>query len=457
MATNVAREPEPEQNALGAYFKFAERGTTLATEVRAGITTFIVMSYIIAVNPSILEVAGVPRGGAAAATALVAGLLSIAMGIVANYPIALAAGLGINGIVAFQLAGAGQGPLTWQGAMGVVVLEGLVITALVIVGLREAIMNAVPTSLKRAIAVGIGLFILFIGLVNGGLIVGAEGPVPVSFVFPTTPDAGVTLLGLLVTVALVARRVPGALILGIVITTIIALVLGVQTLPASFQATPSFETLFQFDVAQVFDPVRFSILAALLVIFTLMLADFFDTMGTATAIGEQAGLADKEGRLPNIGRLLFVDSLGAVAGGVAGTSSNTSYIESASGVAEGGRTGLTSVVVGILFLAAIFLSPLVQIVPPQATAPVLIVVGFLMVGLLQDIRFDDIEEGLPALFALILMPLTFNITNGIGAGFIAYVVIKVVRGKAAQVHPLLWVVATAFVIYFAQAWLNTII
>ena len=453
----VTQDQIPRLNAIAEYFRFVERGTNFTTEIRAGLTTFIVMSYIIAVNPQILGAAGVPVGAAAAATALVAGLLSIAMGIVANYPIALAAGLGLNAIVAFQLAGGGAGPLTWQGAMGVIVLEGLVVTALVVIGLREAVMNAVPTSLKRAIAVGIGLFILFIGFFNADLIVGTTGAVPVQFVFPTTPNAFVALAGLVITVALVVRRTPGALILGVVITTIIALIAGVAQVPATFQATPSFETLFAFDLFQVFDPVRFTLFAAILVIFTLMLADFFDTMGTATAIGEQAGLTDEEGRLPSLGRLLLVDSLGAVAGGAAGTSSNTSYIESASGVAEGGRTGFTAVVVGVLFLGAIFVSPLVQVVPPEATAPVLIVVGFLMVGLLGGIRFDDIEEGLPALFALILMPLTFNITIGIGAGFIAHVLIKVVRGKLTEVHPLMWAVSLAFVVFFAQAWINTVI
>jgi AGZA family xanthine/uracil permease-like MFS transporter len=334
------------------------------------------------------------------------------------------------------------------------------VTLLVLVGLREAIMNAVPLSLKKAIGVGIGLFILFIGAVDGGIITktagtAAENPVPVAFVFPTTPAVALTLLGLAITIALVARRVPGALLLSIVITTAIALLTGVQAVPSSFSVMPDFATIGQFDLFQVFS--RLAVLAAILTVFTLMLADFFDTMGTATAITAQAGLADKDGRIPGIGRLLLVDSVGAAAGGAAGISSNTSYIESAAGVAEGGRTGFTSVVVGALFLAAVLLTPLAAIVPFQATAPVLIVVGFLMVAHLGNIDFSDFEEGFPALLALILMPLTFNITNGIGAGFVSYVVIKVVRGKAAEVHPLMWLVALAFVIYFAQGWLNEVI
>jgi AGZA family xanthine/uracil permease-like MFS transporter len=386
---------------------------------------------------------------AAAATALVAGVMSIAMGLVSNYPIALAAGLGINGAVAFGLV-LGQG-LTPAGAMGVIVLEGIVVLLLVLVGLREAVMNAVPLSLKRAIAVGIGLFILFIGLVDAGIIINnpvATDPVPVTFVFPNTPALGVFLFGLLITIILFVRKVPAALVLSILITTVVALIFGVQPLPESFTVTPDFSTLGDFDVTNVFS---LGLVAALLTIFAFMLTDFFDTMGTATAIVEQAGLADEQGQVPGVGRLLLVDSVAAAAGGAAGISSNTSYIESAAGVAEGGRTGLTAVVVGVLFLVAILLSPLATLVPFVATGPVLVVVGYLMATLIKDIDFVDVEEGIPALLTLILMPLTFLITIGIGAGFISWVVIKVAVGKAAQVHPLMWIVAAAFVLYFAQA------
>jgi AGZA family xanthine/uracil permease-like MFS transporter len=439
--------------AIGEYFKFAERGTNMATEVKAGVTTFMVMAYIIFVNPSILAAAGIDPAAAAAATALTAGVLTILMGVVGNVPIALAAGLGINGIVAFFLAqpvengGLGLGA---AGAMGVIVLEGIAVLILVLVGLREAVMRAVPLSLKRAIGVGIGLFILFIGFVDGGLIAKppGDGPVPVEFVFPNTPAAWMTLLGLLITVILFVRKVPAALLLSIVITSVLAFIFGITAAPAGgLVVTPNFSTIGAFDVAKVFD---LGILTAILVIFTIMLADFFDTMGTATAIGEQAGLTDEEGHQEGIGRILLIDSIGAAAGGAAGISSNTSYIESAAGVAEGGRTGFASVVTGVLFLIAILITPLAPLVPFAATAPVLIVVGFLMASLIMDIDFRDVEEGLPALFGLILMPLTFSITVGIGAAFVSYVLIKVARGKAASIHPLMWVVATAFVVYFAQ-------
>ena len=447
--TDTQQRPEAPaaSSGLDSYFKLSERGTSVGTEVRAGFTTFLVMAYIIFVNPGILSAAGFDAAAVGAATALVAGLLTILMGVVANMPIAMAAGLGINAAVAFGLV-LGDG-LTPEGAMGVIVLEGLVVTLLVLVGFREAIMNAVPMSLKRAIGVGIGLFILFIGFVNGDLIVGTgvEGA-PVGFVFPNAAGAWVTLIGLLITLVLYARKIPGALIIGILATTVVALLFDVATVPDTLSVTPSFDTLGMFDLGNVFD--QLGLVAAVLTIFAFMLTDFFDTMGTATAIAEQADLVDDEGEIPGIGRLLLVDSIGAAAGGAAGVSSNTSYIESSAGVAEGGRTGLTSVVVGLLFLVAIFLSPLASIVPAEATAPVLILVGFLMAGLIKGIDFDDLEEGFPALLAIVLMPLTFSITVGIGAGFVMHTLIKVVKGKAADVHVLMWVVTIAFLIYFGQ-------
>jgi len=450
----VGAQPAPG-GAIAAYFKFAERGTTLATEVKAGVTTFMVMAYILLVNPSILAAAGIPIPAASAATALIAGVMTLAMGIVANVPIALAAGLGINGAVAFGLVLTNG--LTPAGAMGVIVLEGIVVTILVLVGLREAIMKAVPLSLKRAIGAGIGLFILFIGFIDAGIIIktggsSAENPVPVTFVFPTETAHFVFWLGLVLTILLWARRIPGALLISIVVTSAVAIAVGIQAVPATLVATPDFSTIGAFDLGNVFTVL--GTLAAVLTIFSFMLTDFFDTMGTATAISEQAGLTDEDGQPENVGRILLVDSVAAAVGGAAGISSNTSYIESAAGVAEGGRTGFTSVVTGVLFLGAILLTPLAVLVPYVATGPVLVFVGFLMVSLVKDIDFSDIEEGLPALFGLILMPLTFSITVGIGAAFVTYVVVKVVRGKLTEIHPLLWAVAVAFGVYFLQNWIN---
>ena len=447
MTETQERAPAPPSGGSGldSFFKLTERGTSVGVEIRAGVTTFLVMAYIIFVNPSILGNAGLDPAAVGAGTALVAGLLTITMGVVANVPLAMAAGLGINAAVAFGLV-LGDG-LTPAGAMGVIVLEGVIVAALVLVGMREAIMNAVPMSLKRAIGVGIGLFILFIGFVDGGLI--GQGTPVVEFIFPNTAGAWVTLIGLLITVVLYAKKVPGALIISIFATTVVALIWGVAEIPDTLTASPSFDTLGEFDLGNVFTQLGF--VSAALTIFSFMLTDFFDTMGTATAIAEQADLIDEDGNVENIGKLLFVDSIGAAIGGAAGVSSNTSYIESASGVAEGGRTGLTSVVTGVLFLIAVFLSPLASIVPTQATAPVLILVGFLMAGLIKGIDFEDLEEGFPALLAIVLMPLTFSITVGIGAGFVMYTLIKVVKGKTGEIHPLMWVVAIAFLIYFGQA------
>lgn len=439
----MAPESGAPVSGLDKYFKISARGSSVGTEVRAGVATFLVMAYIVFLNPIILEPLGFDPVAVAAATALAAGVLSIIMGVYSNYPIAMATGLGINAAVAFQLV-LGDG-LTPEGAMGVIVLEGIVVTVLVLAGLREAVMKAVPNSLKLAIAVGIGLFILFIGFVNGGLIVGGGGT-PVSFVFPNSATAALTLLGLLIAVVLYVRKIKGALVLTILITAILAVLLGVNDWPSTFPG-PKFDTLWAFDLGNVWD---LGAMTALLTIFTFMLTDFFDTMGTATAIVEQAGLTDEDGEIPDIGKLLLADSVGAAVGGAFGVSSNTSYIESSAGVAEGGRTGLTSVVVGLLFLVTIFLSPLATLISGPVTAAVLILIGFLMVGFIKQIDFDDLEEGFPALLAIILMPLTYSITVGIGAGFVMHTVIKVVKGKMKEIPALMWVVSLAFVLYFAQ-------
>jgi AGZA family xanthine/uracil permease-like MFS transporter len=391
-----------------------------------------------------------------AATALIAGIMTIAMGVVANYPFALAAGLGINAIVAFSLTAKG---LDAKGAMGVIVIEGLVITALVLVGLREAVMNAVPIALKRSIGVGIGLFILFIGFANGGIINGQAstyGSLPAVQMQPITdPRQYVFLFGLALTIVLFAMRIRAALIISILVTTVVAVVFGIQKVGA-LTWQPNFATLglgLQ-DPFQAF--AKLGILTAVLTIFAIMLLDFFDTMGTVTGVATEAGLAEPDGRVPGVGRVLLVDSIAAFVGGAAGTSSNTTYIESAAGVAEGGRTGFTSVVTGVLFLLAIFLAPLAGVVPAVATAPALVIVGYLMFTQIRDIPVDNIEEGLPALLTMILMPLTYDISVGIGAGFIAWTLLKVVRGKIAAIHPLMWVVSIAFLIYFAKDWILSI-
>ncbi|MDQ4090382.1 MAG: NCS2 family permease, partial [Actinomycetota bacterium] len=389
------------------------------------------------------------------------------------YPFAVAAGLGLNGVVAFQLAP----QMSWPAAMGIVVIEGLLITALVATGFRQAVFGAIPLALKQAISVGIGLFIAFIGFVDAGFIRripdAANTPVPVNLGvggrllgWPTV----VFVMGLLLTAVLVARRQRGAILLGIVVTTAFAIALNgivdvppqfgpdgslnpsgwglnVPELPDSILATPDFGLLGNFSLSGAFDAV--GVVSAVLLVFTLMLADFFDTMGSVVGVGTEAGLVDREGQLPGVGRVLMVDSLAAVAGGAASASSNTTYIESAAGVGDGARTGLASVVTGLLFVGALFVAPLVQVVPYEAASPALVVVGFLLMTQVRDIPWSDYELAIPAFLTIILMPFTYSITNGIGAGFVSYVVIKLMAGRGRGVHPLLWVVALLFVAYFA--------
>ena len=448
---------------IASYFKFSERGTSLATEARAGLTTFMVMVYIVFLNAGILgDGFGLKpddpgRIALSAGTALIAGIMTIAMGVIGNYPFALAAGLGINAIVAFSLTGRGLSP---AGAMGVIVLEGLVVVILVAVGFREAVMNAVPLALKRAIGAGIGLFILFIGFANGGLIQSGCSPfVPlpvcagtlVTPSFPTEPGQFVFLFGLALTIILWVMKIRAALVISIFATTAVALAAGVTSIPSNLTWSPNFSTLGMFDLGNVFTVL--GPLTAILIIFAIMLTDFFDTMGTVTGVAAEAGLANEDGSVPGVGRVLMVDSVAAVVGGLAGVSSNTTYIESAAGVADGARTGFASVVTGVLFLLAIALAPLAGIIPSQATAPALVIVGYLMFTQVKDIDVADLDEGLPALLTMILMPLTYDITFGIGAGFISWVLIKVARGKMGDIHPLMWVVSIGFLIFFLQGWI----
>ena len=449
---------------LERCFELHRRGATLGGEIRGGLTTFMVMAYIIFVNPAILSFAGVPplqgQGpsflATQAATCLIAGAMTIAMGLLTNYPLAVASGMGLNAVVAFQLI-AGM-KLPWTAAMGVVVLEGLVITLLVLTGFREAIMNAIPVALKRAIGVGIGLFILFIGLVSGGIVKPGPPGVPVTLGDLGSAPVAVAIFGLLLTLWLTARHASGALLVGILASTVVAIVVNQMTggrafplpgqavWPASLVAWPDLSSLGAGLDFSVF--VRVGVITAVVTVFSIMLSDFFDTMGTVIGIGGEAGWLTPAGRLPRLNRVLLVDSVAAMAGGAAGASSATTYIESAAGVAAGARTGLASVVTGACFLLALFFAPLAGVVPAQATAPALIVVGYLMSRVVRDIPFADLEEGFPALLTLTVMPFTYSITNGIGAGFIAYCFIKVVRGKGQEVAPMMYVAALAFVVYF---------
>jgi AGZA family xanthine/uracil permease-like MFS transporter len=462
-------------DAVARYFKFAERGTNYATELRAGLTTFMVMAYIIAVNPIILSVDTAGKGPGQiqtiVMTCIVAGIMTLAMGLIANYPFALAAGMGLNAVVAFDLIG--NRGMKWEDAMAVIAWEGIIITVLVLTGLRQAIMRAIPMSLKRSIGVGIGLFILFIGLQEGGFIIKADtlvqrGPI-------TTAPVFVFVVGLALALFLMVRKVKGGLLITIIASTILAIILnqiigtdkagfapGAAVAPdkwvTDFGNNP-FSTAFAplGSMIDIWTKPALPIIILSLVVFSLMLSDFFDTMGTVIGVGEEAGLLDKDGNLPGIGRVLVVDSVAAVAGGLGSTSSNTTYIESAAGVSEGGKTGLTAVVVGVLFLVATLFAPVIAIVPAQATAPALVIVGYLMFTIAREIEWGEMDDLFPAMATMIVMPLTYSITNGIAAGFVTYTFLKLLHGKWREIHPLMWLVSAAFVLYFAADYIQILV
>jgi len=463
-----------EQGFFDRIFHLSELGTDLRTEIMAGLTTFMVMAYIIFVNPAILTSAKVPDqltvSAVTTSTALVAGIMTIAMGLATNRAYALAPGMGLNAVVTYQLMGA-MG-LTAHQAMGVIVAEGIVITLLVVLGIRRYVMEVVPLELKQGISVGIGLFIFFIGLVDGG-IVQADPATLVRMGDLTGIPVLITFIGLALTLFLLARNVRGALLWGILGTTIIAIIIravtgtnafppGVAQLPSRWFAAPDFSRIG--DVSFSFF-TKLGVITALLIVLSIMMADFFDTMGTLIGVGRQAGYLNEKGEFPQAQRALLVDSLAAIAGGLASCSSATTYIESAAGIGVGGRSGLVSVVTGLLFLLAMPFWPIVGVVPQQATAPALIIVGWMMMGVLSEaeaeaedgrqirlggIDFTNLEIGLPVAATMLLMPLTYNITNGIGAGFVLWTLLKIFRGKARQVHPALYIVSLAFLIYFLR-------
>ena len=457
----VIKVEDPRMSGLDRFFKISERGSSVRTEIVAGVATWLTMAYILFVNPAILGSVA-DRAGTTLAfpevltvTALVAGVMTLAMGIYANYPFAIAAGLGLNAFVTFTLV-ATLG-LTWPEAMGVIAIEGIVISVLVLTGFREAVLNAIPMDLKRAIGIGIGLFLAIIGLVNGGIVVAGSGTVVTLAPDLSTLTVLTFVVGLALTAALVTRKVRGGLLIGILATTVFAIVLnqgfghsaiwpdGIAHIPDKIVSSPDFGLLGKVNFG-VFDVLGLATACA--AILAVMLSDFFDTMGTVVGLADEAGLLDEEGKLPGINRVLLVDSVAAAAGGVASSSSNTTFIESAAGIGEGGRTGLTSVVVGGLFLLAIFFSPIAGVIPSEATAPVLVIVGYFMMQSVGEISWRDPAVGIPALLTIVMMPFTYSITNGVGAGFLAYVAIKVLQGKFREVHPLLYVVAAIFAWYF---------
>ncbi len=431
------------------FFKMGERGTSTGQELRAGLTTFLAMAYIIAVNPSLLAAAGVPMNAAVTSTCIGAGIMTIFMGLFSNRPLACASGMGINAVVAFTLAAINGAD--WQASMAVIFVEGCAILLLVLCGLREAIMDAIPVSLRHAISVGLGLFIAMIGLADGGIIVANESTM-VAFGDVTSPMFIVGLISIAATVALYSMNVKGSILIGIIIAVLCGIPLGVTQMPAGIVSTLDFSSFgapFMTDATGTVAVVKVLTTPILLVFaFSLMMSDFFDTMGTAMAVAKQGEFLNEDGTVENIREILIADSAAAAVGGLIGASSITTFVESASGAADGGRTGLTSVFTGLLFIVAAFFAPVISIVSSAATCGALVIVGFLMMTDVVDIDWTDLLEGFPAFLVIAGIPFTYSISNGIGMGFIAYVIVALVTGRAKKVKPLMWVSAAAFLVFF---------
>ncbi|KRA22105.1 MFS transporter [Microbacterium sp. Root61] len=474
--TATDAQPVEPRNGFDRFFEITRRGSTIGTEIRGGVVTFVTMAYIVILNPIILssgtDVVGNQLGFSAvtAVTALTAGVMTILFGLVTRLPFAFAAGLGINSFLAVSVVG----QVTWPEAMGLVVINGLIIVILAATGLRRMIFDAVPVQLKLAITVGIGLFIAFIGFVDAGFVTatGANSPpvgLGIAGSIATVPTL-IFVFTLLLTGILVARKVKGGILIGLVSGTLVAVIveaiwnigpkfsddgvnpggwgLSVPELPGSLVSVPDLSLIGQVSLFGSFE--RIGALAALMLVFTLVFTNFFDAMGTMTGLSKEAGLANEKGDFPRIKSALIVEGVGAVAGGYASASSNTVFIESGSGIGEGARTGLANVVTGLLFLIAMFFTPLVSIVPTEVAASALVIVGAMMMAQIKYIDFSDFSILLPVFLAITVMPLTYSIANGIGAGFVSWVIVRSLSGKARQISPLLWVVAAGFAIYFAR-------
>jgi len=437
----------PKKGLLERYFHLAENGTTVRTEVLAGTTTFVTLAYILLVNPLILADAGMPMSATFAATAIAAAFATLIMGLYANYPIAVAPGMGLNAFFTYTVV-LGMG-LSWETALGAVFISGVIFFLLTVTKVREWIVNGIPHVLRVSIGVGIGMFIAFIGLKNAGIIVNSDATL-VTLGDMTDRGVLVAVVGLVITGFLVAKKVRGALLIGILLTTIVAMIGGVAATPTGLGSFISFTNPFA-----ALEPTAFKLdikgalsVGLITIIFSFTFVDLFDNIGTLIGVSRKAGLLNEEGQLPRIGKALFADSLGTMFGALMGTSTVTSYVESAAGVSEGGRTGLTAVVVGLLFLVALIFAPLVSLIPTQATAPVLIIVGVLMMGEVVHINFEDFTEALPAFLTIIMMPLTFSIAQGLAFGFVSYTVIKLVSGRHKENNAVMYTMTVLFILHF---------
>ncbi|HQD06669.1 MAG TPA: NCS2 family permease [Bacillota bacterium] len=425
-------------------FKLKEHNTNVRTEIIAGVTTFMTMAYIIFVNPMLLSDelgAGMDFGAVMTATIIAAAVTTILMGLVTNYPFALASGMGLNAFFSFVVAS----QYGWQTALGAVFLSGVIFFILSVTGILRLVDNAIPATLKRAVAAGIGLFIAYIGLQSGGIIVSDEAT-QITLGNLSEPGPLLAIIGIVITAVLMARKVRGAILIGILLTTIISFFMGIQSPPSGLgdifgMPAPLTPILLKLDIKSALSIPFF-------VIFSFFFVDVFDTMGTLIGTGARAGFLDEKGRLPKVSQAMTVDAIGTMGGALLGTSTVTTYVESTAGISEGGRTGLTSVVTGVLFLLTLFIAPLAGLVPSEATAPALVIVGVLMIGAVMEIDFNDFTEAFPAFLTMIIMPLAYSIADGIAFGFIAYPLVKLIAGKGREVHWLVYILALIALTHF---------
>ncbi|WP_088775872.1 NCS2 family permease [Carboxydothermus islandicus] len=433
------------QGVLDRIFKLSQKGTNVKTEILAGVTTFVTLAYIIFVNPNILADAGIPKEAAIAATIWATAVATTLMGLWANFPVAVAPGMGLNAFFAYFVVA--QLGLPWQVGLGAVFFSGIFFLILTIGGIRQAIVNAVPNNLKAAIGVGIGLFIAFIGLRNAGIVVNSEAT-SVTLGNLTEPSTLLAVVGLILTAVLMARNVKGAMLIGIITTTVLGMIFGVVPVPKGISGIMSFNipslkpTFLHLDLAGALKFGLFNI------IFTMTLVELFDNMGTLIGLTRKAGLMDENGKIENLDRALTTDAIGTIISAIFGTTTVTSYIESAAGIAEGGKTGLTAIVVAVLFVVALIFAPLIGLVPAFATAPALILVGALMLAEIRHVDFDDFTEAFPAFMTIIMMPLTYSIANGFAFGFVSYTLVKALTGKFKDISWVMWIVSIAFIINF---------
>lgn len=426
---------------LEKFFKLKEHKTSVRTEILAGITTFMTMAYILVVNPTILSEAGMDKGAVFTTTAIASFIGTVIMGLCANYPFALAPGMGLNAYFAYTIV-IGRG-YSWQFALTAVLLEGIIFLVLTFTKVREMIVNSMPYSLKQAVSAGIGIFIAFLGLYQAGLVKQGKG-IPLDLGVITSATSLITIFGILFTILLLVKKVPGAILFGMLATTVVSIICGVSELPKAVVGTPSSiaPIFMKFDFSKIISTEMF------VALFAFLFVDLFDTVGTLVGVASKADMLDKDGNLPKARQALFADSIGTTVGAILGTSTVTTFVESASGVAEGGRTGLTAIVTACLFLLALIFQPIFAVIPTYATSSALIVVGLFMITGIKKINFEDYTEALPAFLTIIMMPLSYSIANGIVFGIVSYAILKLVSGRRKEASPVVYILALLFILKF---------